>query len=100
MPFDCSSSCSLLFYSFFKCPSLHWFTHWVNPGWVISLILEKSGEYWVINYFKCSDVQNYANLWIFGPARLLDYKEHITYGKMYIKFIHKDWHNIYCLYRL
>ena len=27
-----------------KCPSLPGFTHWVNPGWVLSLILEKVGN--------------------------------------------------------
>ena len=68
-----------------KCPSLPGFTHWVNPGWVLSLILEKSGEFWVIKYFKCSDVQNCANLWILRQVRLLDNKEH-----MYIKSIHRD----------
>ena len=41
----------------------------------------KSGEYRVIKYFKCSDVQNCANLWILRPVRLFDYKEHITYVK-------------------
>ena len=44
-------------------------------GWVLSLIMEKSWEYWVIRYFKCSDAQNCANLWILRQARLLDNKK-------------------------
>ena len=37
----------------------------------------KSGEYWVIKYFKCSDVQNCGNLWILRQVRvrLLDNKK-------------------------
>ena len=58
-----------------KCPSLPGFTHWVNPGKPglgFKPYFGKSGEYWVIKYFKCSDVQNCANLWILRQVRLLD----------------------------
>ena len=73
-----------------KCPSLPGFTHWVNPGKPglgFKPYFGKSGEYWVIKYFKCSDVQNCANLWILRqvPVRLLENKEH-----MCIKSIHRD----------
>ena len=71
-----------------KCPSFPGFTHWVNPvkpGLGFKPYFGKSGEYWVIKYFKCSDVQNSANLWILRQVRLLDNKEH-----MYIQFIHRD----------
>ena len=60
-----------------KCPSLPGFTHWVNPGKPglgFKPYFGKSGEYWVIKYFKCSDVQNCANLWILRQLRLLDNK--------------------------
>ena len=71
-----------------KCPSLPGFTHWVNPGKPglgFKPYFGKSGEYWVIKYFKCSDVKNCANLWILRQVSLLDNKEH-----MYIKSIHRD----------
>ena len=67
-----------------NCPSLSGFTHCVNPGKPVlgfKPYFGKSGEYWVIKYFNCSDVQNCANLLILRPGRLLDYKEHRTYGK-------------------
>ena len=55
-----------------KCPSLPGFTHWVNPGKPglgFKPYFGKSGEYWVIKYFKFSDVQNCANWWIFTQVR-------------------------------
>ena len=45
-----------------------------KPGLGFKPYFGKSGEYWVIKYFKCSDVQNCANLWILSLVRLLDYK--------------------------
>ena len=76
-----------------KCPSLPGFTHWVNPGKPglgFKPYFGKSGEYWVIKYFKCSDVQNWANLWILRQERLLDNKEHMSL------FMRKgtSWHEI------
>ena len=56
-----------------------------KPGFGFKLYFGKSGEYWVIKYFKCSEGQNCANLWILRQVRLLDNKEH-----MYIKSIHRD----------
>ena len=58
-----------------KCPSLPGFTHWVNPGKPglgFKPYFGKSGEYWVIKYFKCLDVQNCANLWVL----IIKNKEH------------------------
>ena len=55
-----------------KCPSLPGFTHWVNPGKPglgFKPYFGKNGEYWVIKYFKCSDVQNCANWWILRQVR-------------------------------
>ena len=55
-----------------KCPSLPGFTHWVNPGKPglgFKPYFGKSGEYWEIKCFKCSDVQNCANWWILGQVR-------------------------------
>ena len=55
-----------------KCPSLPGFTHWVNPGKPglgFKPYFGKSGEYWVLKYFKCSDVQNCANWWILKQVR-------------------------------
>ena len=74
-----------------KCPSLPGFTHWVKlpvnpgkPGLGFKPYFGKSGEYWVIKYFKCLDVQNCANLWILRQVRLLDNKniEHIYEGRL------------------
>ena len=70
---------SICFYQGLKCPSLPGFTHWVNPGKPglgFKPYFGKSGEYWVIKYFKCSDVQNCANWWI---LRQVNSKEHRTY---------------------
>ena len=42
-----------------------------------------SGEYWVIKYFKCSVVQNGANLRILRQVRLLDNKKTFFLHKTY-----------------
>ena len=55
-----------------KCPSLPGFTHWVNPGKPglgFKPYFGKSGEYWVIKYFKWSVVQNCVNWWILRQVR-------------------------------
>ena len=65
-----------------KYPYLSGFTHWVNRskhGLGFKPYFGKSGEYWVIKYFECSDIQKCANLWILRQVRLLDNKENITY---------------------
>ena len=87
-----------------KCPSLPGFTHWVNPGKPglgFKPYFGKSGEYWVIKYFKCSDVQNCANWWIswdIEASKIIKNIEHMS-----IKSIHSmmgTCYNIYCLYIL
>ena len=50
-----------------------------KPGLSFKLYFGKSGEYWVIKYFKSLDVQNCANLWILRQVRLLDNKVHRTH---------------------
>ena len=40
-----------------------------EPGLGFKPYFGKSGEYWVIKYFKCSDVQNCANWWILRQVR-------------------------------
>ena len=55
-----------------------------KPGLGLKPYFGKSGEYRVIKYFKCSDVQNCVNLWILRQVRLLIIRH------MYIKSIHRD----------
>ena len=41
------------------------FTHWVNPGKPglgFKPYFGKSGEYWVLKYFKCSDLCKFADI--------------------------------------
>ena len=51
-----------------------------------TLPFEKSEEYWVIKYFKCSDVQNCANLWILRQGRLLDNKTNFLHSTCTLNF--------------
>ena len=48
-----------------KCPSLPGFTHWVNPGKPglgFKPYFAKSGDYWVIKYFKCSELCKFVDI--------------------------------------